>query len=584
MRRITIIITLLALIVMSAEARRPRNYTYIIDCTRSMIKPEIDAWEPAKKFLKRELDKMQDEDKFCVIPFRDNPMDGVRGDKSTYSWRKVEKCLDDIMTVNNRHSTGICNAWDKGMSNLNRGDYDNYTILLTDGGEELMSGKSQAVASRLQQWDESKKSDQAFYVMLTEKAEEIKSALGDQKPENLHFISATGEIPEFASLLPMNALNSYQLMGEGLKLAVRFSEDWDCKLKGISCNDNCVKVELKDNNVENGRATLAVSSKYPTIEELNAALGDGEHEILVTFEPAESGRVITNALRLKVINRPEPVLSAAAFSEDCPDLGVSSYYDSFLFWSGTEPNNLTFSFVPQWSPEAQRAGSSATFTLKDSEGRNDFVVLMNGEKLANGTFTLTGENTAPVELEICFNKNAQQGRRLLALQAVSCADLSRIGDTSPAESFQFMLEAKFTKCWNPLQKILLWLGILLLAGLLVWFLLLKNMFYSRFKRVSRFTITDPYYSSRKIHGARRLVLTNRQRKQSALNRLFTGKIIYEVNSMWASDVVIEPTSAGEAKMKSNRDYMLEPPGVMRKQAEYELTLTSTGDKAKIAVS
>ena len=128
----------------------------------------------------------------------------------------------------------------------------------------------------------------------------------------------------------------------------------------------------------------------------------------------------------------------------------------------------------------------------------------------------------------------------------------------------------------------MWIGIIASALLVIWFLFIKRLAYPTFK-VGRMQITDPYYSSLKIKGARKVILTNSPSKQSFLNKLFTGKIVYEANPIWTQPVVFE-SSKGKAKLQTNKFYSIDPyASTLIKQVEYSLTNNKTNKKIKLTV-
>lgn len=100
---------------------------------------------------------------------------------------------------------------------------------------------------------------------------------------------------------------------------------------------------------------------------------------------------------------------------------------------------------------------------------------------------------------------------------------------------------------NPLKLAVFIIGGLLLLFFLLWMLIMKPLLY---RGISSFnlTISEPYFNSIPIHGALRVVCTSLPKKQSALDRFFRGKIIYEVNAAWTQEWTLEPLSNGVVLM------------------------------------
>lgn len=87
---------------------------------------------------------------------------------------------------------------------------------------------------------------------------------------------------------------------------------------------------------------------------------------------------------------------------------------------------------------------------------------------------------------------------------------------------------------------------LIVAALVIWFAAVRRMLYPVIK-VTQLVLTGPgsYYLTRKIKGARRVVLTSHRRSQNALSRLFTGTIIYIVADHFTPDITLEPKGSGK---------------------------------------
>ena len=275
-------------------------------------------------------------------------------------------------------------------------------------------------------------------------------------------------------------------------------------------------------------------------------------------------------------NLPERALSAEAFVESKPNLGTAHYYSRFLFWGASEVDTLSYSITPQFSPQAIEAGSKVTFAI-EADGCDTYV---DGKPAT--TFTLEACSQRTVRIGVVFDTGASQGRHGVKLCVVNASQLDCVLDTRPATAFSYPMTASFERDWNPLKHILMWLGIVCGAALLLWFSVLKRSFFPIIK-VGHLRITEPYYSDRPIKGARQVVLTNKAIKQSAWSRLFTGRIVCEVNPAWAAPIVLEP-SRGQVRMKATSAYTIDPFAyTLMKQTEYTLTHNDSKQKYKISV-
>jgi len=569
-----ILLTVLLLFTtMVANAAKDRNYIFIFDCTGSMIKTN-ECWENAKDYLHTQLDEQLDEgDNFTIVPFQDEPHAVIKGNQSNYKWSQIDKELERIIHL--QHSrTGICKAWESSLEYLDK-TKNNYVFLLTDGHDEFTP---QRLPGDLVKWGSQPATNHAFYVMLTPQATQIKNDVGDNKPDNLHFVDANGKIPDFVAVTPIRPIDSYQF---NPSIELPFEVSTKRQYTGIktTTSNQHFKVELVDGKLVDGEGTIRITSNYPDVASLNNAIGN-KNDIVISLSGNDVQFV--NPLIIPVINKPERVVSSNEFVEDEPTWGKTSHYNKFLFWGANELGKITHTFTPRFSPEAIRANAVARFKVVDTDGHNDFAVTVNG-KSTDVIELRAADNDKPVEVTITFNEEAQTGKRHLALKAQNCSDLDRIQEARPASAFEFPFNVKYSLNWNPLKTILMWLGIALAGALLLWFLLLKHMFYSYIKG-AKLRISEPYFSQKLISGARRVVLTNKSQKQGAINRLFTGKIIYEIHPAWTSPIVLEATSKGKVKMQSNKDYTIDPyASTFNKQTEYELTNNLTNQKFKLTI-
>ena len=86
-----------------------------------------------------------------------------------------------------------------------------------------------------------------------------------------------------------------------------------------------------------------------------------------------------------------------------------------------------------------------------------------------------------------------------------------------------------------------------------------------------------------MKGYRKLVLTNKKTTQGFFNRLFTGKVLYEVNPIWTNDVLVEPKDKNSVRLRCPLDYMADA-RVLKKNQEYTIHNITTGNKTTIKIS
>lgn len=584
-----LMVVMMWLVPAVSDAARTRHYVYVFDCTSSMDRPEnrmadgTTAWKAALNFLDREIRRLGEDDKVTIVPFHQDVTKPISFAGNEYDRKAVHKVLEEAKP--NSIHTGICQAWDEALKQLDPAD-DNYLILLTDGSENVVkSDPMGTLCKKLQGWEKFPR-DHAFYVMLTKEAKTIQDRLANDKPENLHFIDATDEIPTFGAVATGTASDDGAIRVNAWELLAGCDVPLEGSLKishplHITSYDQHVDAHIVDGQTVDGYCSMRLKSRYgDDYARLSAALDSAEYSFEVAFE-ATKGIDIINTLTVIVINKPERALSSNQLREENPMIGKTKHYDRFLFWRASKPGMVSYDIKPEFSPGALEQGSSAVMRVVAAQGEpTDFVVKVNGKEAPDGRFMFAAADTATVHLEIVFNSDAKTGKRKFEIVAEQATNLDRICSTHPANAFKYGFSAKYRKVWNPLAWILLILLIAIVAGLLLWFLVARPSIYSYFK-VATLTVSEPYFSQKRIKGARRVVFTNSAKKQSALNRLFTGRIIYLVHPVWTSDLVLEPNKRA-VRMRNNPAYAVDPFAVaMQRHVEYKITNNKTKDKIVI---
>ena len=110
---------------------------------------------------------------------------------------------------------------------------------------------------------------------------------------------------------------------------------------------------------------------------------------------------------------------------------------------------------------------------------------------------------------------------------------------------------------NPLKKGLLWVLLIIVSLLIIWFVFLRNLIYAKFNS-GKLIINSPYSKVIKIKGAQRLVFTTKEKKQTKLNKIFVGRILYEVNPIWESEVIFSPKNKRSIRIKTGMSYSVIP--------------------------
>lgn len=132
---------------------------------------------------------------------------------------------------------------------------------------------------------------------------------------------------------------------------------------------------------------------------------------------------------------------------------------------------------------------------------------------------------------------------------------------------------------NPFKKILIWTLIIIVSVLLL------SIIFSRLLtptvKVSRISITGAYHKQLTVRGYSMVVLTSTRKKQSFLNRLYKGKILYEVHPTWHSDVTISPRNNKSVTMRYDANSYSCNSRVLEKGGTY--TLNDLKERTKIEI-
>lgn len=276
--------------------------------------------------------------------------------------------------------------------------------------------------------------------------------------------------------------------------------------------------------------------------------------------------------------------------------GKENYYDKFL-WKEHVPDTLyrtiEFDFNQDARNHMDKPLRLGLFKKTDSGKmlpvtESEMEVFVDGKKCPNNIIDVDPQ-TDQMKVGIVFKPNAENKVHHWFFRAVDDGGLERINDMAPDafnnDNASLMdIEVEKHQVMNPLKEGVLITGFILLAALVVWLFVLKRIFFPVF-RVGRVVLTDPvpYNSMKQLKRYRKLVLTNKPQKQSAINKLFTGKIQYELNQIWSSDVMIEPRDKNSVRLRCPREYMADA-RVLKLHHDYTIQNMTTGTKTRIKIS
>jgi len=271
--------------------------------------------------------------------------------------------------------------------------------------------------------------------------------------------------------------------------------------------------------------------------------------------------------------------------------GKTDYYTDFLF-NDYEPVKMSKTICFETNEDANGRVGNVKFGLYKKEEDNSFApvkdeirLYKNGILCENNTLLVTPQDKE-IQLGIEFTPEAQEGVHKWFLKVLDNGGFDRINEyATEEESLPLLLEWRAEKndIINPLK-----LGVnislfILLSLILVWFLVMKPILYPTFKIGNIQFTNGTYFSTKRIYGARKLVVTNSSKRQSAINKLLTGQIIYERNEFWPDEWEIHPKGKG-GRLNTNRKYTITPfTTSLNKQMEYELEHLSSNVKAQITL-
>lgn len=565
---------LLSLIIsLSVVAQRERNYIYLLDCTKSMTgfggSPKI--WDPTRAYLKKELEKHTPGTTLHVVPFQGKVLPAFSFDANNLNWNEIDKELQKhVLNVTN---TNICDAWDSTDKFIDK-HKDNYIILLTDGKDNVNG--MEAVSKKLRDWCGKYPNTYAFYVQLTEAAIDPSVAKVIDICDNEFVIDASKGIPVFGSfdnglIIYANTLNLNKTHKIGFSSVGKYAA------KAV-CTDPNFDVKIVDNKIEGGVVPVQIVARKP-IADINSALPQIYN---FTFDiKSDEVNIINPTVKVQMTNKPERALEM--IPEEV-DMGKATWYDSFLFWGASTPDTLSVDLKAVFNDEAKKDGSAVQLMITDEEGGKDCHLFYNNHPVEKGKIIICSTDSEPSILSIVFNPYAKEGKRYLSIKATAKQELDNINE-QPVEQYKLTLRSKYVVNWNPLKTVLMWLIIIIIAGLLMWFLVVKRFMYPSIG-VKTIQISDPYFSKVNVKGKRRVVFTNKNMKQGLISRLFTGEILYKKNEIWTSPLAFEAGAKKKTlRVIRTKDYVFDPyTSMLKAPSEYLVENTNNNTKIKLSIN
>lgn len=281
-------------------------------------------------------------------------------------------------------------------------------------------------------------------------------------------------------------------------------------------------------------------------------------------------------------------------SKDIIAWGSTEEYDDFL-WKKFVPDTLTHTMFFDFNNDAQKYGSAVSLGIFKINDNGKFVpveaseleVFVNGSKQ---DLIQVATNTDSLNVGFVLGPKAAAKVHHWYFRAVNMGGMDRINDIEAADlkSDDAVLgEIVVVKkhIWNPVALILFWMLIILIALLLLWFAMGRDQLYPKFRGGSIVIEYGNFYKLVKIGGCKKMVCTRSSKEESALEQLFTGRVVYVKDSQgpWVSDVVFEPASRRRIRMRYKTSDFEADSNSLEKGEIYTLTSISDGTKIKLTI-
>lgn len=273
--------------------------------------------------------------------------------------------------------------------------------------------------------------------------------------------------------------------------------------------------------------------------------------------------------------------------------GKSNVYDDFL-WKKYVPDTLTHKITFDFNDDAKKFGKSIKFGIfKKDENKlvkvlsDELEIFVDGKKV---DAIEVSPDTKSLNVGFVFGNESENKTHHWYLKIIDGANFDRINDLTPEEfneentTFTEVVLEK-NKIWNPVAKILFWVIVLILAILIIWFAFFKEQFNPTFKGGAILFELDEIPYNKKLRGYKKFICTNSNKKQSFLNKIFTGEICYlrRPAELWVSDIEFTPASKRRIRIHCNQKDFYCDSGLLERGNDYKLTVLSNNKIVKLSV-
>lgn len=534
-------IFMVASMSLHTQAQREKNNIYLFDCTGSMISNKL--WEPAKTSLDEtlKLDATIPGSHVTIIPFGDEPYEVFSFDAKDYNSKSKGIFSSFDKYIKQAKYTHISDVVEKGLGHVDPSQ-DNRIFLLTDG-EPNHNDSPDKVAETISRWCLSHKNTRFFYVALTKGAldSKIRKALEDC-PDAYPVELEGNVIPCFVDL-SSNVYTNLEELSKPRQIEFSLPGTYEVKAEA---NNPYFDVKIEKNRAENGKILISLVPKQ-SLDDLHQQFKGQEYEFPVSITTTDRKFHVVNPVVTVHVADEIPSKLTLAQGEDVLSIPGAKWHDSFL-WSPAAPDQtLTWNLAPVFENHLPDSEFKVKFQVPDGN-KEDFKAWYNDSPIKNGEIlTIKPEEKAVISIR--FDHKAKTGKRYFELIPQHYNSLDMI-NSQPADEFGGVtLKSSYSKSWNPLGTAICWGVIGIIVLLVIWFLFLRRIFFPQIK-LGKVEFTGPgsYYQSKKLKGARKVVLTSKKKKQNTLSKIFTGEVRYVKADHFSPEVEIVPAS-GKKKVR-----------------------------------
>ncbi len=560
----------------TAYAQKETQYIYLFDCTTSMkgYNGAPDIIGDAKKCLKEDIEQKTDHCDILFIPFQGNqPLQTLAFRRNQFKWDEVEARIDEV--IDNPTNTDIVSAWDRAVKAFN--PYaQNVLYLYTDGIDNVHGAA--AVADMIRKWCVSAPDNvQAVYYMLTKASQnpEIEAAI----KECTHIRVAKG-LNDNPVVTTPGIVWRFDTGMDTVRAELDFTYRHSFAAKAVESSPY-YDISVVGGKVEQGVAHLMAVKRVSDseLEKLPERL-----DFEITIVPASESHIdiINPTFPAEVTNRPVPAMQMLD-NDNSRDLGDADYHPAFLFWSESEPAEVVCDLKARFNRHALAKHGSVTYLVTSDKGNDDFEVFYNGQPCRNRSFSVSADDKESV-LRLVFHDDANTDKRHFFVQPKGASNMELVNGL-PVNEYRMTLAADYDVNWHPMAHVFLWLGIILLAVSVLWFAVLRRVFFPQFRRVRQIKVTEPIFAVKKLKGVRKVIMTDRapKKRQSALLRLFTGKVENFVNPAFFTTQIVAEPDGKTVRLRTAHTILCMPLNKLAAGQETELEDTESNKKLKIQI-